>query len=39
MQKTLKKSYKFAFKTAGYVTLVASVFMAIFLYVFHNLDF
>ena len=38
MQKTLKKSYKFAFKTAGYVTLVASVFMAIFLYVFHNLD-
>ena len=38
MQKSLKKSYKFALKTAGYVTIVASVFMAIFLFVFHTLD-
>lgn len=38
MQKSLKKSYKFAIRTAAYVTIVASVFMALFLYVFHNLD-
>ncbi|TCK65141.1 two-component system phosphate regulon sensor histidine kinase PhoR [Winogradskyella wandonensis] len=38
MQKNLKKSYRFAIKTAAYVTIVASVFMALFLYVFHELD-
>ncbi|SHG96493.1 sensor histidine kinase [Winogradskyella jejuensis] len=38
MQKSLKKSYKFAFKTAAYVTIVASVFMALFLHFFHELD-
>ncbi len=38
MQKSPKKSYKFAFKTSAYVTIVASVFMALFLYVFHTLD-
>lgn len=38
MQKSLKKSYKFAIRTGGYVTLIASLLMAIFLYVFHTLD-
>lgn len=38
MQKSLKKSYRFAIKTSAYVTIVASVFMALFLYVFHTLD-
>ena len=38
MQKTLRKSYRFALKTAAYVTIVASVFMGLFLYFFHKLD-
>ena len=38
MQKPLKKSYKFAFRTAAYVTTVASLLMAIFLYIFHTID-
>ncbi|MCC1483048.1 sensor histidine kinase [Winogradskyella immobilis] len=38
MQRNLKKSYRFAFKTALYVTLIASTLMSVFLYVFHTLD-
>ena len=38
MQQPLKKSYKFAFKTAGYVTFVATLLMAAFLFIFHTLD-
>ncbi|RNC87778.1 MAG: sensor histidine kinase [Winogradskyella sp.] len=38
MQKTLKKSYRFALRTAAYVTTVASVLMALFLYIFHSID-
>lgn len=38
MQNNLKKSYRFAFRTALYVTAVASVLMALFLYTFHELD-
>ncbi len=38
MQQPLKKSYKFAFKTAFYVTLFASIVMGAFLFVFHTLD-
>ena len=38
MQSNLKKSYRFAFRTALYVTAVASVLMALFLYMFHNID-
>ncbi|RZN84205.1 MAG: sensor histidine kinase [Winogradskyella sp.] len=38
MQKPLKKSYKFTSRTAGYVTIIASLLMALFLYVFHTLD-
>lgn len=38
MQKPLKKSYRFALRTAAYVTSVASVLMAVFLYFFHTLD-
>ena len=38
MQNNLKKSYRFAFRTALYVTAVASVLMALFLYTFHKLD-
>lgn len=38
MQQSLKKSYKFAFRTSAYVTVVASVLMAIFLLIFHKVD-
>jgi two-component system phosphate regulon sensor histidine kinase PhoR len=38
MRKTLKRSYKFAFKTALYITLLASVLMSVFLYTFYTLD-
>lgn len=38
MRKNFKKSYRFAFKTALYVTLIASALMGVFLYVFHTLD-
>ena len=38
MQKNLKKSYRFALKTALYVTTLASVLMALFLYIFHKID-
>jgi len=38
MQKPLKKSYKFTFRTASYITVIASVLMALFLYFFHTLD-
>ena len=38
MQKPLKKSYKFALKTAALITISATVFMALFLYFFHTLD-
>ncbi|ARV10030.1 two-component sensor histidine kinase [Winogradskyella sp. PC-19] len=38
MQKALKKSYKFALKTAALITVSATVFMALFLYFFHTLD-
>lgn len=37
MRRTLR-SYKFAFKTALYVTQIASILMSVFLYVFHALD-
>ena len=38
MQQPLKKSYRFAFRTAGYVTFVATLLMAAFLFIFHTLD-
>ena len=38
MQKNVKKSYRFALKTALYVTTLASVLMALFLYIFHKID-
>ena len=38
MRKNLKRSYKFAFKTALYVTLLASILMCVFLYAFYTLD-
>ena len=38
MQKTLKKSYKFALKTAALITVLATVFMSFYLYEFHTLE-
>lgn len=36
--KTLKKTYKFAFKTSLYVTLFTSVLIIAFLYVYHSVN-
>ncbi|MFD1062948.1 sensor histidine kinase [Winogradskyella litorisediminis] len=38
MQNSLKKTYKFAIKTSAFITILASIFMALFLYYFHDLD-
>lgn len=38
MQKKLKKTYKFAFKTSAYITLFLTLFMSVFLYYTNNLN-
>lgn len=38
MQKKLKKTYKFAFKTSAYITLFLTLFMSVFLYNTNNLN-
>ena len=38
MQRQLKKTYKFAFKTALYITIFFTLLMSIFLYKFYALD-
>lgn len=38
MQKKLKKTYKFAFKTSAYITLFLTLFMSVFLYYINSLN-
>jgi two-component system, OmpR family, phosphate regulon sensor histidine kinase PhoR len=38
MQKKLKKTYKFAFKTSAYITLFLTLFMSVFLYYTNSLN-
>ena len=38
MQKKLKKSYKFAFKTSLYITFFLTLLSSVFLYVLHSID-
>ncbi|MBQ0786026.1 MAG: sensor histidine kinase [Oceanihabitans sp.] len=38
MQRKLKKTYKFAFKTASYITIFLTLLMSVFLYKFYILD-
>jgi len=38
MQRKLKKTYKFAFKTASYITVFLTLLMSVFLYKFYILD-
>lgn len=38
MQKTLKKPYKFAIKTALYVTIIATALMGTFLFLFYSIN-
>jgi len=38
MQKKLKKTYKFAFKTSAYITLCLTLFMSVFLYITNNFN-
>ena len=37
MQNSLKKSYKFALKTAALITVLATIFMSLYLYKFHTI--
>ena len=39
MQKKLKKTYKFAFKTSAYITLFLTLFMSVFLYITNNFNY
>ncbi|QRM88354.1 sensor histidine kinase [Lacinutrix sp. WUR7] len=38
MQRKLKRTYKFAFKTASYITVFLTLLMSVFLYIFYILD-
>lgn len=38
MQKKLKKTYKFAFKTSAYITLFLTLFMSVFLYYINSFN-
>ena len=38
MQSRLKKTYKFAFRTAGYITFFLTLLMGVFLYKFYSID-
>ncbi|WP_055442693.1 sensor histidine kinase [Lacinutrix himadriensis] len=38
MQRKLKRTYKFAFKTASYITIFLTLLMSVFLYIFYVLD-
>ena len=38
MQRQLKKTYKFAFKTALYLTLCLTLLLGVFLYKFYRID-
>ncbi|NOY48293.1 MAG: sensor histidine kinase [Chlorobi bacterium] len=38
MAKTFKRSYKFAFKSALFITVILTLFMSVFLYAFYSID-
>ncbi|VAV84708.1 Phosphate regulon sensor protein PhoR (SphS) [hydrothermal vent metagenome] len=38
MAKTFKRSYKFAFKSALFITVILTLFMSVFLYTFYSID-